>query len=61
MTPEEYDRYLINELDKAKDLPDELPVKKTIGNPFLGLMQPQPEYAAEHDDNPLLKGYAEMG
>ena len=61
MTPEEYDRYLINKLKKAEDLLNELLVKKTIGKLFLGLMQPQSEYATAHDDISLLKGYAENG
>ena len=42
-------------------IPDEIPVKETIGKSLLVLMCPQIPYAKDHEAIPLLHGYAEDG
>jgi hypothetical protein len=58
MTPAELKSALNDELSKNDDLPEEIPVKNTIGK--LGLMWPQ-HYALHHEAIPLLTSYATSG
>ena len=57
-TTEEYDKYLKTKLWQSNTVPTEIPVGKTIGKSLLGLMCPNPPYAKDHDEIPLIKGYA---
>ena len=58
MTTEEYDSYLNTKLKNSDTIPAEFPVRKTIGKSLLGLVCPNPPYAKDHEDIPLIQGYA---
>jgi hypothetical protein len=58
MTPAELKIKLDRELSKNTDLPEEIPVKNTIGK--FGLMWPQ-HYSLQHQAIPLLTSYAMSG
>ena len=58
MSPSELKIAIQDELTKNEDVPEEIPVKNTIGK--LGLMWPQ-NYALRHDAIPLLTSYAMSG
>ena len=55
------DSYLKTKLKNSDTIPDELPVRKTIGKSLLGLMCPNPLYAKYHKAIQLLQGYKRDG
>ena len=57
-TTKEYNTYLKTKLRKSNTVPTEIPVRESIGKTLLGLMCPNPPYAKDHDEIPLIKGYA---
>ena len=58
LTPDQEKESLLNHIKNNKDIPEDIPIKHTIGK--FGLMWPT-KYALDHQANELLSSYAERG